>query len=91
MQVVDILNIMTPEIYQRLVSAVELGKWPDGTPLTQAQKEYSLQAVMLWQAQHNHTPDHMTVNTDGQLVRKNKQQFKQQFADPKKIPINYQE
>ena len=29
----DIINSMTPEVYQRLSTAVELGKWPDGVAL----------------------------------------------------------
>ncbi len=49
----EIINSMTPEVYQRLSTAVELGKWPDGVALTPEQKENSLQLVMLWQARHN--------------------------------------
>ncbi|EIR06493.1 hypothetical protein YPPY06_2546, partial [Yersinia pestis PY-06] len=30
MELEDLISVMTPEIYQRLVQAVELGKWPDG-------------------------------------------------------------
>ena len=33
----DIINSMTPEVYQRLSTAVELGKWPDGVALTAEQ------------------------------------------------------
>ncbi|EIR33948.1 hypothetical protein YPPY12_2666, partial [Yersinia pestis PY-12] len=29
MELEDLISVMTPEIYQRLVQAVELGKWPD--------------------------------------------------------------
>lgn len=35
----DIINSMTPEVYQRLSTAVELGKWPDGVTLTKGKKE----------------------------------------------------
>ena len=35
----QVINSMTPDIYQRLVTAVELGKWPDGVALTAEQKE----------------------------------------------------
>ncbi|AGB82733.1 Protein of uncharacterised function (DUF1315) [Serratia rubidaea] len=80
MDVKDLVAAMTPEIYQRLAQAVELGKWPDGVALTPEQKENSLQAVMLWQAMHNHDPQHMSIGTDGQIVMKSKQELKQQFA-----------
>ncbi|NRN27606.1 YeaC family protein [Photorhabdus heterorhabditis] len=79
MELDDLLSVMTPEIYQNLVQAVELGKWQDGVPLTVEQKEYSLQMVMLWQARHNHDPEHMTIGTDGRLVMKSKQELKAAF------------
>ena len=68
MDVKDLIAAMTPEIYQRLVQAVELGKWPDGVALTPEQKENSLQAVMLWQSMNNVDPQHMSIGTDGQIV-----------------------
>ncbi|MFC0225809.1 YeaC family protein [Serratia aquatilis] len=83
MEVKDLIAAMTPEIYQRLVQAVELGKWPDGVALTAEQKEHSLQAVMLWQSMNNTEAQHMSIGTDGQIVMKSKQELKQQFvAEP---------
>ncbi|MDX7988492.1 DUF1315 family protein [Xenorhabdus sp. 12] len=79
MKLDDLLSAMTPEIYQRLAQAVELGKWQDGVPLTPEQKEYSLQAVMLWQAKHNQDPEHMTIGMDGQIKVKSKQELKATF------------
>ncbi|WP_437891188.1 YeaC family protein [Phytobacter sp. V91] len=76
----QVINSMTPEIYQRLVTAVELGKWPDGVALTPEQKENSLQLVMLWQAKHNTQAQHMTIDTQGQMVMKTKQQLKEEFG-----------
>lgn len=72
MELNELVDLMTVEIYQRLLSAVELGKWPDGVALTPEQKENSLQAVMLWQARHNHNAQHMTVGTDGKIIMKTK-------------------
>ena len=76
----DIINSMTPEVYQRLSTAVELGKWPDGVTLTEEQKENCLQLVMLWQARHNTEAQHMTIDTNGQMVMKSKQQLKEVFG-----------
>lgn len=76
----EMLAVMTPEIYQRLVTAVELGKWPDGVALTPEQKENSLQLVMMWQTRHNTSPQHMTIGTDGNIVMKSKQQLKAEFG-----------
>jgi uncharacterized protein YeaC (DUF1315 family) len=48
----EAIGNITPEIYQSLKLAVEIGKWPDGRKLTQEQKELSLQAMIAWE-QHN--------------------------------------
>jgi len=43
---------ITPEIYESLKMAVEIGKWSDGRKLTREQKELSLQAVIAWEVQN---------------------------------------
>lgn len=80
MNIEEIINGMTPEVYQRLVTAVELGKWADGVALTPEQKENCLQLVMLWQARNNTEAQHMTIDTQGQMVMKSKQQLKEDFG-----------
>ncbi|WP_181994511.1 DUF1315 family protein [Arsenophonus endosymbiont of Bemisia tabaci] len=70
-------------MYQRLLTAVELGKCPDGVVLTPEQKENSLQTIMLWQARHNHHAQHMTVGTDGNIILKTKDQLKRFFDSEK--------
>ncbi|HCT9898771.1 TPA: YeaC family protein [Citrobacter koseri] len=82
----EMIDSMTPEVYQCLSTAVELGKWPDGVALTPEQKENSMQLVMLWQARHNTDAQHMTIDTNGQMVMKSKQQLKEDFGiAPKSI------
>ncbi|OSN08622.1 transcriptional regulator [Lonsdalea britannica] len=76
----DVLKVMSPEIYQRLVTAVELGKWPDGVALTPEQKDNALQMVLLWQSRHNAEADHMSINQQGEIEIKSKQALKQRFA-----------
>ncbi|WP_337015487.1 YeaC family protein [Leclercia sp. AS011] len=80
MNIEEMINGMTPEVYQRLVTAVELGKWADGVALTAGQKENCLQLVMLWQARNNTNAQHMTIDTQGQMVMKSKQQLKEDFG-----------
>ena len=48
----QMIENITPEIYQSLKTAVELGKWADGRKLTVEQKELSLQAVIAWELQN---------------------------------------
>lgn len=86
MSIEQIIDNMTPDVYQRLMTAVELGKWPDGVALTAEQKENCLQLVMLWQARYNSDAQHMTIDTNGQMVMKSKQQLKADFGiSPKPI------
>ena len=80
MDIEQIIASMTPELYQRLATEVELGKWPDGVALTPEQKENSMQLVMLWQARNNTDAQHMTIDTNGQMVMKSKQQLKEDFG-----------
>lgn len=80
MEIAQIVENMTEDVYQRLATAVELGKWPDGVALTPAQKENCLQLVMLWQARYNNDAQHMTIDTRGQMVMKSKQQLKEDFG-----------
>lgn len=87
MEINELVDVMTPEIFQRLAQAVELGKWPDGVALTSEQKDNSLQMVMLYQARHNREAQHMSIGTDGQIVTKSKQELKQQFAQDALIRI----
>jgi len=80
MELDEMIAGMTPEIYQRLVTAVETGKWADGVALTAEQKENSLQLVLLWQAKHNDNPQHMSVAKGGEMVMKSKRELKEEFG-----------
>ena len=46
------IETMTHETYRSLQRAVETGKWPDGKPLTAAQLEHSMAAVIAWGQTH---------------------------------------
>lgn len=48
----EAIENITPEIYQSLKLAVEIGKWPDGRKLSQEQKELTLQALIAWEIQN---------------------------------------
>lgn len=40
------IDNMSPDVYEKIKLAVELGKWPNGVRLTAEQKELCLQAVI---------------------------------------------
>jgi hypothetical protein len=52
MELDELISKMTPAVHENLRRAVELGKWNDGTPLTQQQKEHSLEAVIAYEKKH---------------------------------------
>lgn len=52
MDLPTLLKSITPDIYQNLKRSLELGKWPDGKLLTEEQRELTMQAVIVYEAQH---------------------------------------
>lgn len=54
-----ILQMITPEVHERLKIAVEIGKWDDGTVLTREQRELCMQAVIVYEAR-NLAPEQRT-------------------------------
>ncbi|KGY12881.1 hypothetical protein NM22_09215 [Vibrio tubiashii] len=75
----QLIDAITPEAYERLLFAVETGKWPEGTPLSQQQRDSCMQAVMLYQSKHNAEAQHMTVAKGGEISFKSKAELKKQF------------
>jgi len=71
----QLIQTITPEIYQNLKQAVELGKWADGKALTPEQKQHCMQAVIAYDAAHKseeervgfiHTKKHNHCGSDGE-------------------------
>ena len=52
MEYQQIISTLSPEVYQSLIRALELGKWPDGRPLTRQQRDETMQAVIAWGERH---------------------------------------
>lgn len=80
MDIDQLLKAMTPEVYQRILTAVETGKWLDSSPLTPQLRDSAMQAVMLYQSRHNINADHMTVAAGGEIKFKSKAELKRDFA-----------
>ncbi|MCK9503019.1 MAG: YeaC family protein [Porticoccaceae bacterium] len=55
----QLIATMTPDIYENLKRAVELGKWPNGERLSPEQRETCLQAVIAYD--HKHKPQEERV------------------------------
>ncbi len=78
MNIDDLLNRITPELYQTLRQSLELGKWPNGRCLTSQQKETVLQAMIVYEHQSlpetEHTgymPDKCQSTVDDNAVDRN--------------------
>lgn len=54
MNLQQLLSSITPEIYENLKRAVELGKWPDGNRLGAEQRQLCMQAVIAYE--HKNLP-----------------------------------
>ena len=62
-----LIDSLTPEVIERFKSAVETGKWPDGTALSEEQRDSCMQAIMLYQARHQQTDEPFTIDQAGQI------------------------
>jgi uncharacterized protein YeaC (DUF1315 family) len=79
-----LIETMSPQIYQRLVSAVELGRWADGKALTPEQRANAMQAIIAWGERHLPEQDRV-----GYVAKKEKADT---ACDPStETPLNWKE
>ncbi|WNC70481.1 DUF1315 family protein [Thalassotalea psychrophila] len=79
MDLFEVVDNMSIEMYERLKHAAETGKWPEGTPVDKAQRDSALQLAMAYQSRHLNSDDILTIGSDGGIVHKTKAQLKKQF------------
>ncbi|CAA0100615.1 Uncharacterised protein [Halioglobus japonicus] len=78
------IETLSPEVYQRLLRAVELGKWPDGKVVTAEQRAHAMQAIIAWGEQH--LPEEERVG----FVEK-KAKAGEQCDTPSETPLKWRE
>lgn len=76
-----ILNAMSNDVYQTLLTAVELGKWQNGTVLSKEQRDSTLQLIMLYQAKRLDSDEHMSIAASGKINELSKAELKHRFSD----------
>jgi uncharacterized protein YeaC (DUF1315 family) len=81
MSINELVKNLTPDVFDNLRTAVELGKWPDGNPLSDEQKQNTLQLVMAYQSQVLKSTEHFTVGADGQIVNRKKSDLQNQYKE----------
>jgi len=57
MDIKDTIATMTVETKENLSLAVEIGRWPDGSKLTDTQKADSIQALIAWETYYGEVTD----------------------------------
>lgn len=62
-----LVDSLTPDIVERFTEAVETGKWPDGSALTEPQRDNCMQAIMLYNARHNSRDEPFTISAQGEI------------------------
>ena len=87
MNIDDLISTMTPEIYQNMKEALELGRWGDGRSVTPEQKAFSLEALIRYEHLHNIAETRRVgyVDTTNKRKKKNAKQSKNDDTQPIKI------
>lgn len=49
----ELIQRLDPGVYQSLKRGIELGKWPDGRPVTKEQRAICMEAVLYYERTHN--------------------------------------
>ena len=52
MDFLDVLDNVNAEVYEQLKHSLEVGKWPDGEPLSNHHQEIVMQALIAWGEAH---------------------------------------
>ena len=48
----QLIDTMSPENFHSLKRSLEVGKWPDGKPLTAKQRHNTMAAIIAWGEKH---------------------------------------
>jgi hypothetical protein len=81
MDIINVVDNLSTEMYQRFLCAAETGKWPEGTPVAKEQQETALQIVMAYQSRILRSTEIMTVGENGEIVQKSKREIKAEFKN----------
>jgi uncharacterized protein len=79
MNIDNLVQNITPELFERLQYGASTGKWPDGTVLSDEQKQQTVQLVMLYQAKVAQSNEQFTIGANGEMIQKTKAQLQKEF------------
>jgi len=81
MDIIQLVENMSEDMYLRLKQAAETGKWPEGNVVDQAQRDSALQIVMAYQAKRLNSDEMLSIGADGEIVTKTKRELKETFSE----------
>ncbi|NQZ83894.1 MAG: DUF1315 family protein [Colwellia sp.] len=81
MDIIQLVENMSQDMYLRLKHAAETGKWPEGNVVEQAQQDSALQIVMAYQAKRLDSDEMLSIGADGEIVTKTKRELKKTFSE----------
>ncbi len=84
MDYLQLIETMSPQIYQSLLRSVALGKWPDGKVLTAEQRANAMQAIIAWGERH-------LAESDRVGYVEKKQRVDEQCDAPAATPLKWSE
>ena len=88
MNIEQVLAALTPEIVASFRTAIEIGKWPNGQPLTKQQLEICMQAVVAWE--HQHLPEEQRTGYIDRTKKEEAEACESHEHDPNEIkPIRF--
>ncbi len=83
MDIIQLVETMSEDMYLRLKCAAETGKWPEGTTVEKAQQLTAVQITMAYQAKHLNSDQTLSIGPDGEMIMKTKSQLRSDFPTPK--------
>jgi uncharacterized protein YeaC (DUF1315 family) len=83
MNIEDLINSMTPQIYSNMKEAVELGRWGDGRQMSKEQKTHCVEAMIRFE----HLNDVTETERVGYVDMTNKRKKKASSDDAQPIKI----
>lgn len=80
MDIIQVVDNLSEEMFERFKCAAETGKWPEGTAVDQAQRDTAMQIVMAYQARVLKSKEMLTVGENGEIVNKSKRELKAELS-----------
>ncbi len=79
MDLIQLVDTMSEEMYLRLKCAAETGKWPEGTQVDKEQQLSAVQITMAYQAKHLNSDQTLSISPKGEMIIKTKSELRSDF------------